>query len=98
MKEEKYCKQSVRGQGQWGSFHPHQCKRKVWKDGYCKTHHPDTMEERQRKSRLLYEEKRKHEPWYLLKEAQEEIKQLKEELKRCKEEVLVLRGVIKNNS
>ena len=36
------CKASVSGKGQWGWLHQHQCKRKPWKDGWCRQHHPDT--------------------------------------------------------
>ena len=41
-----YCKKSVHNPGGW-TFH--QCRRKAWKDGYCKQHHPDSAEARRKK-------------------------------------------------
>ena len=38
------------------SIRSRQCLRKPWKDGYCKTHHPDTMEARRAKSQKRFEE------------------------------------------
>ena len=40
-----------------GGFYWHQYwhRRKVWKDGFCKMHHPDTEKERMEKSRRLQE-------------------------------------------
>ena len=60
---EGYCKQSVYNQDAWRGF---QCSRKVWKDGYCKQHHPDNVEERRKKSLIAYEAKLKQTPWYHL--------------------------------
>jgi hypothetical protein len=40
-----------------GGFVDYQCSRKIWKDGYCKQHHPETVEERQGKSDMKWEEK-----------------------------------------
>lgn len=48
---EGQCKRSVSGEGKWGAFHQHQCTRPIWKDGYCKQHHPDKEEERRAKRR-----------------------------------------------
>jgi hypothetical protein len=37
-----FCKERVwHPMGNWGSYH--QCRRKPAKDGYCRTHHPDTV-------------------------------------------------------
>lgn len=44
-----------------------QCSRKSWKDGYCKQHHPDTVEARNIKLRKQYEEKQKNQPYYRLR-------------------------------
>lgn|GEM_PF-3346037 len=42
------CSESVSGEGQWGSFHPHQCnnKGKVVREGkvYCTIHDPVRIE------------------------------------------------------
>ncbi len=54
-------------------FHSHQCSRKAVKDGYCKQHHPDAVKERDAKSRARWEEKRKEEPWYVLREVKEKL-------------------------
>jgi hypothetical protein len=51
------CKKTVYPNEQWGAFHPHQCNRKVWKDEYCKQHHPDTVKERRDKRNKVWEEK-----------------------------------------
>jgi len=29
-----------------GGYHTHQCSREIWKDGFCKLHHPDTVRQR----------------------------------------------------
>ena len=42
--DENRCKKQV-----WGSWTYYQCSRKIWKDGYCKQHHPDSVKERERK-------------------------------------------------
>ncbi len=40
------CKYKVYPHDRWGAFHPHQCHKNTWKDGYCKQHHPDTVKAR----------------------------------------------------
>jgi len=40
-----------------GYWHFHQCTRKIWKDGYCKQHHPDTVAARNKKRKEKYESK-----------------------------------------
>ena len=40
------CKARVIPNDQWGSFHPYQCNRKPWRDGWCKQHHPETEAKR----------------------------------------------------
>ena len=58
----------------------HQCSRYVWKDDYCKQHHPDTVAERNRKREERYEEKWKKSCWNQLREARKEIERLKTKL------------------
>ena len=71
------CKEmKVSDGGRWPSFH--QCYRKPWKDGYCKTHHPESIKARQEKAQKKYEAKRKLEPWYRLNIANERLKFLYE--------------------
>jgi hypothetical protein len=78
------CKKSVWGQS---SFTSYQCSRNVWKDGYCKQHHPDTVAERRRKSDAAYEIKRRQSPLYKLQQVLAEIKSLKEENKELKRQL-----------
>jgi hypothetical protein len=54
------CKATVYPQQAWGSFHGHPCKKPVWKDGFCKVHHPETVAERNKKFRLRYEATRSY--------------------------------------
>lgn len=44
---ENRCKKDVHSDG---GFHYHRCFRKIWKDGWCKQHHPET-EKAARKAR-----------------------------------------------
>ncbi len=67
------CKERVSDIGGW---HSHRCTKKVWKDGYCKIHHPESVEARRKKSEVLYEEKTKNSPWNQLRIARERIKEL----------------------
>ena len=59
----------------------HQCRRKPWKDGWCKQHHPDTEAKRrqqrqgQREARDAH--RREYGPWAQLRKAREEIARLK---------------------
>jgi hypothetical protein len=67
-----------------GSFRGHQCTKPVWKDGYCKIHHPESVKSRAEKSR-----QRRHEQWENnpLNKALKRIKELEEErdnlIKEC---------------
>lgn len=65
------CKASVTERGHW---RPHQCRRKPWKDGWCKQHHPDAEAERREQSKKRWEEKFRQDP---LVKAKEEITRLK---------------------
>lgn len=76
--DDSKCKESV----MWDSWHSRQCTRKIWNDGFCKQHHPETVKERQKESQRKWEERRKKEPWYLLKIAQERIAELEAEVAR----------------
>lgn len=87
---ESRCKQTVYPNDQWGAFHPHQCTRKVWKDGFCMIHHPDTVKERNEKSKQRWEEKRKKDPLHRLFIALDRIKELEAEVERLKSQVETL--------
>ena len=76
--DDSKCKESV----MWDSWHSRQCTRKIWKDGFCKQHHPETVKARQEESARKWEERRKQEPWYKLKVALERIAELEAEVAR----------------
>jgi hypothetical protein len=61
---EGWCKQRVIS-GAMG-FHTHRCERKIWKDGFCKQHHPNSVEARRKEMDKRYEEKQKRSPYVLL--------------------------------
>jgi hypothetical protein len=82
------CKQSVRDPGSWPSYH--QCYRKIWKDEFCKLHHPDTVEKREKEKEKRYKAKQKTETWYLLGEAYKKIKKLERENKKLKKRLELL--------
>lgn len=46
------CKASVSSGGRAPRYH--QCQRGLWRDGWCKQHHPDSCAERERESRKRY--------------------------------------------
>jgi len=45
-----------------GTYHSLPCKRNVWKDGWCKIHHPETVAARIAKSEARWKEKMKELP------------------------------------
>lgn len=59
--DETKCKEIVFDVGT--SLFAHQCSRNIWKDGFCKLHHPESVKERQEKSQLRWEEKMKRNPY-----------------------------------
>lgn len=77
MKEER-CKKIVYGSHWW---HRHQCLRNVWKNGYCKQHHPDSVKERERKSEERWKKKQENSLWNQLTKARQKIKELEEKIK-----------------
>lgn len=56
------CKQTVYPNERRGSFYPHSCKKPIWKDGFCKVHHPDSQEKRAEESRIRFEKKMENDP------------------------------------
>ena len=79
---EGYCIERIFPNGRWPQ--PYQCNRKIWKDGFCKQHHPDTVAERDRKSTERYEAKKKQSAWYRLDEALKRIAELEKEIAELK--------------
>ena len=65
-------------------YHSSQCSRNEWKDGYCKQHHPDTIEEKRRIAEEKWQAKAAKSPWILLGKAKKEIEELKAEIKILK--------------
>lgn len=69
--------------GVWGKRQ--QCSRNVWPewpdDGFCRQHHPETVEDRDRKSRQRYEEREKNSP---LVKAWDRIRKLEAELEELR--------------
>lgn len=53
------CKETVCGEGQWGSLHRIQCARTATKDGYCTIHHPDYKKAKYAAQKAKYEAVRK---------------------------------------
>ena len=82
------CKKDVRDSGMWPSYH--QCYRKIWKDGFCKLHHPDTVKKRSEEKEKRWEAKQKTETWYLLGKAYEKIDKLERENKKLKKRLELL--------
>ena len=74
----EYCKQRVYRPG--GLFTGGQCSRKVWKDGYCKIHHPDSVRERQKKS----DERLANGPYNLLIKERDRVKELETQVESLK--------------
>jgi len=86
VKKKERCKEKVHPNDRWGSFHPRQCHAKIWKHGYCKIHHPDTVRIRQEAKEKRWEEekekRRKNNPILLLQVANKQIEILKAEIKK----------------
>ena len=86
------CKALVIPKKTYGSFHKYQCTSNVWMDGYCKQHHPVSVQKREDKSIKRYEEQIKKTPWYLLKQATEKIAELERQLTDARERISELTG------
>jgi len=70
------CKSRVYPKDRWGAFHPYTCTRKAWKDGFCKTHHPEAYEARRIKSDAKYKAKIDKSPLAVLGRQKNEISEL----------------------
>lgn len=78
------CKRSVIPNESFGWVYPHQCHNKVWKDGYCKMHHPDTVKEKDEARSKAFQEKSEKSDWMQLHKAIERIKELEVEIEQLK--------------
>jgi hypothetical protein len=79
------CKTTVYPNDQYGAFHGHQCKKPVWKDGYCKVHHPEAVEQRSKDATERWNQKWANSPQMQLHNALEEIKTLRAALAAAEE-------------
>ena len=78
------CKEAVYSGDIWSGYVP--CSRKVWKDGYCKQHHPDTVAERKRKADEKWRLAQENSPYTRLEKAIARVKQLEAERDLLREE------------
>ena len=74
MSDTEKCKEKV-----WNKFYHHQCTKKVWKDGYCKIHHPESVKAREEKSNLRYKQKMDASVYGRLERALKKIEELETE-------------------
>ena len=91
------CKESVVPAEQWGSFHTRQCHRKIWRDGYCKQHHPDAVEERRKKSEEKFRLKMENNPFKRIYKLELRIVELVEENRKLGEENRILKEAQPNS-
>lgn len=78
------CKASVPFGGRSVSFH--QCRRKPWKDGWCKQHHPDNEAKRRAERDLRYQRETEISLSFRLAKAREEIVRLKARIAELEEQ------------
>ena len=88
--DETKCKEDVESPGFRGMF-SHQCSRNVWKDGYCRIHHPDNVKIRQAKQD---ERRENNNPYFImmdysdkLRKANERIAELEAELRAAEDKI-----------
>ena len=80
------CKQHVFS-GERSDFGGHRCMKIVWKDGYCKVHHPESVKIRGDKADERWEIKQMNSPWKKLTAAENRVKELEREIEYCKDKV-----------
>jgi len=86
------CRQSVRGEGGFGSFNKHRCSFDAVKDGYCTIHHPDYVRKVSKAVARRQEEARRRSPEYKLRMAREEIEVLKKKNKKLRKKLKTYRA------
>ena len=77
------CKAQVYGRGL--PFKGAKCSKPIWKDGYCKIHHPESVKKRREDSDRKYQEKLANDP----------IHKMRREIERLNETVAILQARIK---
>lgn len=81
----EYCKQRVYGdRGSYLGRQCSNCSNNVWKDGYCKIHHPDYVQERREKSVERFKQKEANNPYTLLKKEVDRTKELEAQVESLK--------------
>ena len=81
MSDEQKCSVDV-----WRGWSFGRCSRKAVRDGFCKQHHPDSVEERREKSAKDYERKRNQSTYAQLFRARGKIADLESELTEARRE------------
>ncbi len=61
-------------------YHWYNCTKPIWKDGYCKIHHPESVKAREEKSRQRWEEKMENSPWNIIAKLKKENEELKQQI------------------
>ena len=57
------CKKTIYSRG---SFRGDQCSKLIWKEGFCRIHHPESVKKRQEKSDRYFEAQRENSPYVRL--------------------------------
>lgn len=55
--QKKHCMRTVYPKNGFGSISGHRCGRPIWKDGWCKVHHPNSVMARQIESKAKWDKK-----------------------------------------
>jgi len=89
----KQCKAEVQEKGM-SFLRTRRCKRKVYKDGYCALHHPDTVAKREERKEDRHTKARQtsRDMFELIKKLQNRIQDLEEENKTIREENFQLKN------
>jgi len=71
----------------WVGFRSRRCKHDVWRNGFCKQHHPETVRARRIARDNRWEERKKENPLFQLREARRKIEELEAEVIRLNREL-----------
>lgn len=66
------CKEMVRSPS-LSFYRPTQCSRSIWKDGYCRQHHPEAVEAREARSKAAFQKKLENSPYRKIARLSEEL-------------------------
>ena len=62
------------------------CSKSVWKDGFCKVHHPSSVEKRSKEKDARWEEKQRRSPHAIIERMSIRIKALEAEIELLKKQ------------